>query len=115
VSSVDLPERISYNFRLVVSRKLYDRAVGTANSPSLAHLAPGFAAYLNPLDLERAGVVAGADVKLSSARAGIVVTIQPDPSVLRGTVWLPFNQPGGTVGELIDSSASVTDVRIENL
>ncbi|MBI5088963.1 MAG: NADH-quinone oxidoreductase subunit NuoG, partial [Actinobacteria bacterium] len=90
-----MPERISYDFRLVVSRKLYDRAVGTANSPSLADLAPGFAAYVNPLDLERASVVAGSEVRLSSARAGIVVTIQPDPTVLRGTVWVPFNQPGG--------------------
>ncbi|MGE0140366.1 MAG: NADH-quinone oxidoreductase subunit NuoG [Ilumatobacteraceae bacterium] len=115
VSQAPQPERISYNFRLVVSRKLYDRAVGTANSPSLAHLAPGFAAYVHPLDLERASVVAGAEVKLSSARAGIVVTIRPDPTVLRGTVWVPFNQPGGTVGELIDSTAAVTDVRIENL
>jgi predicted molibdopterin-dependent oxidoreductase YjgC len=110
-----LPERISYDFRLVVSRKLYDQAVGTANSPSLAHLAPGFAAYLHPLDLERASVVAGAEVRLSSRRAGIVVTIQSDPAVLRGTVWIPFNQPGGTVGELIDCDAPVIDVRIENL
>jgi hypothetical protein len=35
--------------------------------------------------------------------------------VVRGTVWIPFNQPGGNVGELIDYSAPVTDVRIENL
>ena len=51
----------------------------------------------------------------ASRRAGIVVTIQPDPAVLRGTVWIPFNQPGGTVGELIDCDAPAIDVRIENL
>ena len=72
--SASLPDRNSYDFRLVVSRKLYDQAVGTANSPSLAHLAPGFAAHVHPLDIERASVVAGAEVKLSSARASIVVT-----------------------------------------
>ena len=35
------PRRNSYDYRLVVSRKLYDQAVGTADSPSLAPLAPG--------------------------------------------------------------------------
>ncbi|MET0325919.1 MAG: NADH-quinone oxidoreductase subunit NuoG, partial [Ilumatobacteraceae bacterium] len=30
------PDRISYDYRLVLTRKLYDRAVGTAKSPSLA-------------------------------------------------------------------------------
>ena len=35
-------ERNSYDYRLVVSRKLYDTATGTAKSPSLAHLAMQF-------------------------------------------------------------------------
>jgi predicted molibdopterin-dependent oxidoreductase YjgC len=99
----------------VVSRKLYDQATGTANSPSLAPLTIGFAAHVHPLDIERASVLAGAEVKLSSARASIVVEVHPDATVRRGTVWVPFNQPGGTVGELIDCGAPVTDVRIENL
>ena len=110
-----VPERNSYDFRLVVSRTLYDRAVGTANSPSLAHLARGSALHMHPLDLERAGVVAGADVKVSSPKASLVLRVEPDPSVLRGTVWVPFNQPGANVGELIDCTAAVTDVRVENL
>ncbi len=33
-----VPDRISYDYRLVLTRKLYDRAVGTAKSPSLAQL-----------------------------------------------------------------------------
>ena len=41
--------------------------------------------------------------------------IEPDESVLRGTVWVPFNQPGPNIGELIDCTAAVVDVRIENL
>ena len=108
-------DRNSYDFRLVVSRKLYDQAVGTVNSPSLAHLSPGFAVHVHPLDIERASVLPGAEVKVSSSKASIVATVQPDASVLRGTVWVPFNQPGGTVGELIDCAAAVIDVRIENL
>jgi NADH-quinone oxidoreductase subunit G len=110
-----VPARNSYDFRLVTSRKLYDAAVGTQFTPDLAHLAPGAAAYVHPLDLERAGVVAGADVKITSPKAGVVLRIEPDPAVVRGTVWVPFNQPGGTVGELVDIDAVVTDVRIENL
>jgi hypothetical protein len=35
--------------------------------------------------------------------------------VLRGTVWVPFNQPGVNVGDIIDCTADVIDVRIENL
>jgi NADH-quinone oxidoreductase subunit G len=113
--SSDAPVRNAYDFRLVVSRTLYDAAVGTSHSPSLAHLAPGAAAHLHPLDIERAGVVAGADVKLISPKATVVLRAEPDTTVLRGTVWVPFNQPGSSVGELIDCTAAVTDVRIENL
>ena len=36
-------------------------------------------------------------------------------AVPRGTVWSPFNQPGGTVEEIIDATAPVTDVRIERI
>ncbi len=110
-----VPARNSYDFRLVVSRKLYDAAVGTQMTPHLAPLAPGAAAHLHPLDLERVGVAPGADVKLSSPRASVVMPAAADPAVLRGTVWVPFNQPGGNVGELIDLDAAVTDVRIESL
>ena len=38
-----------------------------------------------------------------------------DPAVPRGTAWVPFNQPGANIGELIDSTVAVTDVRIEHL
>jgi predicted molibdopterin-dependent oxidoreductase YjgC len=106
--SVEIGVRNSYDFRLVVSRKLYDAA-------SMAHLAPGQTAHLHPLDVERAGVVAGAEVKVISPRATAIMRVEADPSVLRGTVWVPFNQPGGNVGDLIDCTAPVTDVRIENL
>ena len=112
---VQVPERNAYEFRLVVSRVLYDRATGTANSPSIAHLTRGSAIHLNPLDLERVGTTAGNSVKVSGARTSVVFTAVADPAVLRGTAWVPFNQPGPNVGELIDSHAAVNDVRIETL
>ena len=114
-STVDIGVRNSYDFRLVTSRTLYDAAVGTNASPSMAHLAPGQTAHIHPLDIERAGVIAGAEVKVISARATAVMRVEADSTVLRGTVWVPFNQPGGNVGDLIDCTAAVTDIRIENL
>jgi NADH-quinone oxidoreductase subunit G len=111
LASID--ERISYDYRLVVSRKLYDNAVGTAKSPSLAHLPMGSELHMHPLDVERVGSTDGADVKVTSKRASMVFKIVADDSVVRGSVWVPFNQPGPSIGELIDSTDVVTDVRVE--
>jgi NADH-quinone oxidoreductase subunit G len=108
-------ERNSYDFRVVVSRTMYDLAVGTQQSPALAPLARGAAVHVHPLDIERIGAHDGDDVKVTSSRASLVFRLVADDAVLRGTAWLPFNQPGPNVGELIDASASITDVRLENL
>jgi predicted molibdopterin-dependent oxidoreductase YjgC len=108
-------ERNSYDYRLVVSRKLYDRAVGTVMSPSLAPLAPGAAAHVHPLDLDRVGVAEGTEVKITGVRASVVLPLVSDPSVPRGVVWSAFNQPGATVADVVDVAAPVIDVRIERL
>ena len=105
-----IPERNSYDFRLVVSRTMYDQATGTANSPSLAHLATQTMVHLHPLDLGKVGTTEGATVKMSSTRATIVLNVVADPAVLRGTAWVPFNHSGANVGDLIDCTAAVNDV-----
>jgi NADH-quinone oxidoreductase subunit G len=117
-----LPEEVGndqipsgYDFRLVVSRKLYDRAVGTAMSPSLAKLTVGAGARIHPLDLPRVGVEEGTDVKLISASGSVVLPLIGDPTVQRGTIWAPFNQAGADISDIVDSSAAVTDVRVERL
>jgi NADH-quinone oxidoreductase subunit G len=104
-----------YDFRLVVSRKLYDRAVSTAMSPSLAKLGVGAGARIHPLDLPRVGVESGTEVKLISASGSVVLPLIEDPTVQRGTLWAPFNQAGADVSDVVDSSAPVTDVRVERL
>jgi NADH-quinone oxidoreductase subunit G len=104
-----------YDYRLVVSRKLYDRAVGTAMSPSLSKLPIGAGAHLHPADLDRVGEPDGAEVKLISASGSVVLPLVADDLVQRGTVWAPFNQAGADITEIVDSSAAVTDVRIERL
>ena len=109
-----IEERNSYDYRLVVSRKLYDNAIGTAKSPSLAHLKQGSQLHLHPLDVERVGSTDGAEVKVTSKRASMVFTVVADDTVVRGSAWVPFNQPGPSIGELIDSTDVVTDVRVES-
>ena len=109
-----IEERNSYDYRLVVSRKLYDNATGTAKSPSLAQLPMGSELHLHPLDIERVGSSGGADVKVTSKRASMVFKVVADESVVRGSAWVPFNQPGPNVGELIDFADPVTDVRVES-
>ncbi len=114
-AAVVVPDRNAYDFRLVVSRKLYDQAIGTVHSPSLAPLAEAAAVHLHPLDLERVGTADGRNVKVTGARTSLIFQAIADSSVLRGTAWVPFNQPGPNVGELIDCFAPVNDVRIETI
>ncbi len=114
--SVSLSDRNAYDFRLVVSRKLYDTAAGTAHSPSLAGLTIGTALYVHPLDVAKIGSTVGSEVKVTSPKAMMVLPLFADESVRRGTAWVPFNQPGSArIGDLIDIAADVTDVRIESL
>jgi predicted molibdopterin-dependent oxidoreductase YjgC len=114
-SNVTVPERNSYDFRAVVYRKLYDNAISTAKSPSLATLAPGATITVHPLDRARLGVEVGAKVKVTSAKGTILITLQESDDVLRGTAWLPVNQTGSDVRELIDAQSAVTDVKIEKV
>jgi NADH-quinone oxidoreductase subunit G len=114
-ASFAAPGRNSYDYRLVVSRKLYDRAVGTQMSRSLVNLAPGSAVHVHPLDLDSLGVADGDDVKVVSARAASVVPITANARIPRGVAWSPFNQEGGTIEDIIDGAAATTDVRIERL
>lgn len=113
--SFSAPGRNSYDYRLVVSRKLYDRAVGTQMSRSLVNLAPGSAVHVHPLDLDSLGVSDGDDVKIVSAKAASVLPIAANNRVPRGVVWSPFNQGGGTIEDIVDGAAATTDVRIERL
>lgn len=105
----------SYDYRLVVSRKLYDQAAATLTSPTLAPLAQQGAIHLHPLDLDRLGAAPGSSVKITSPKASIVMPVQPDPTVQRGTAWSGWNLPDSVIGELIDVTASVVDVRVESL
>ena len=108
-------DRNSYDYRIVSFRKLYDSGISTAKSPSLVALATGATVVVHPLDLDRIGVQAGAHVQVIGEKATVVLPVSTSEDVLRGTAWLPFNQPGNDAREMIDVNTTVIDVRIEKL
>jgi NADH-quinone oxidoreductase subunit G len=114
-SDSSIADHNSFKHRLVVSRKLYDGAQGTAKSPSLAPLAGVAGVYVHPLDRARIGVHNGVDVKVTSNRATLVLALHESEDVMIGTAWIPFNQLGADVRELLDLSEDVCDVRIEHI
>ena len=107
--------RSSYDFRVVMGRKLYDKAISTATSPALSALAPGARVTIHPLDLERVGAAEGTNVRVSNAHSSVVLPIHASESVARGTAVIPFNQPGADIRELVRHGESVVDVRIESI
>ena len=109
------PDRNSYDYRVVMFRKLYDAAVATAQSPSLAHLAPGAGVTIHPLDRARLGVEIGNNVKVTSPRATVLLPIFESDDVVKGTAQIAYNQPGADARELIDGASDVCDVRIEKI
>ncbi len=115
VANTAVADRNSYDFRLVVSRRMFDGGVNLSHSPSMAALAHGGTIHLHPLDLDRLDARTGTAVKVSSTRASIVLAVEADTDVVRGTAWVPFNEAGSPIGDLIDCTAPVVDVRIETL
>jgi hypothetical protein len=45
----------------------------------------------------------------------VVLPLEPDDGVPRGSIEVPFNVAGSTVGEIIDLTAPAVDVRVERL
>jgi len=117
IDVVAVTERNSYDYRLVVSRTMYDQAVGTVKSPSLAVLAVNVAAFVNPADADKIGVSEGGEVRITGVRGSITLPLHINADVPRGTLLVPYNHvssgPSTDIRELIDASAAVTDVRIE--
>jgi len=106
-------DRNAYNYRLVVSRTMYDSAQSTVASPSLAGIITEAAIFVNPLDLARIGVTEGANVRVGADGTNIVIAIKADNGINRGTAWLPFNHTGVDIRPLLNIASDVIDVRIE--
>jgi NADH-quinone oxidoreductase subunit G len=109
---VPAADRNSYDYRVVLARRLYDRAMATAMSPSLAGLAGDSDARVNPADADKIGAPEDGAVRLTGARGSVRLRLRPDPAIPRGTVLVPFNR-GADINGIVDATAGATDVRIE--
>jgi NADH-quinone oxidoreductase subunit G len=105
-------ERNSYDYRVVLARRLYDRATATAMSPSLAGLAGDGDAHVNPADADKIGAPVDGTVHLTGANGTVRLALRRDAGVPRGTVLVPFNR-GSDINSIIDVTAPAIDVRIE--
>ena len=105
--------RLTHQFRLHVARVMYDRAVGTAESPSLAPLARESAVHLHSSDAVRLGVREGSDLRVAANGSAVVLPLVIDDAVARGVAFVPFHQHGSDVRQLIRHDVPVTDVVIE--
>jgi len=110
-----MPVLDSYSLRLVATRALYDRGTLVRHSPSLAALVPPARLRANPYDLDRLGVTTGGRVRVSSPRAAFVIEAQADAGVPRGSAALAFGVGDEGAADLIDATATVTDVRLESV
>jgi len=93
---VDTPgENVKADLVLHSARTMYDDGVLMRHSLSLRSLAPGAVAYMHPEDMSSMGVEDGAMVVVSTGATGsVTVPVRSDPSLVAGTVYVPFNQPG---------------------
>ncbi|MBJ7505309.1 MAG: NADH-quinone oxidoreductase subunit NuoG [Ilumatobacteraceae bacterium] len=105
--------RLTHHFRLLVSRVLYDRAVSTSESPSLAPLARDSGVHLHSSDAQRLAVREGSDVRVAANGSAIVLPVVIDDAVSRGVAFVPFNQHGSDIRQLIRHDVAVTDAVIE--
>jgi predicted molibdopterin-dependent oxidoreductase YjgC len=79
---------------LHVARTMYDDAVMTRHSPSLALLAPGAVAYINPETARRLGAQEGHLVVVVTKHGDGEYAAVLDEGTPEGVVYVPFNQPG---------------------
>ena len=90
--------------RLWSSRKLYDPGVTVTRSAAVAELAVAPGVRLNPDELARLGLAAGAPVRVTSPRGAVTVPAAADTGIPAGMAWLA----PGTAAELIDAGAPTT-------
>jgi predicted molibdopterin-dependent oxidoreductase YjgC len=110
-----VPPVDAYSLRLVAGHRLWDAGVGVRHSSHLAGLAAAPRARANPYDLEKLGHASGARVRIVSPRGSLVLEVEADAGVLRGSVAIGFNLPGDGAGDLIDATTAITNVRLDSV
>ncbi|MDA8264854.1 MAG: NADH-quinone oxidoreductase subunit NuoG [Actinomycetota bacterium] len=102
--------------RLVTKRSLYDNGTLVQAAASLARLVPDQVLRISPGEMDRLGAREGALVKVRSRVGELEVPVAADRALPDGLAVMalgtvPPDRPG--VADLIDSSASLTDVVVE--
>jgi formylmethanofuran dehydrogenase subunit D len=100
--------------RLVARRTLWDGGTLVQSSAALERLHPEPALRVHQSVLADLGAADGEPVRVSSSRGSIVVPGIGDPNLPAGTAVLAWNIPGFAPNGLIDSSAAVTEVRVDS-
>jgi predicted molibdopterin-dependent oxidoreductase YjgC len=113
--SSEVPGRDAYALRLVTGRTLYDGGRTVASSPSIVGLVRDAALLVSASDLTRIGVAEGTEVKVTSSQGSLTLPARVDARLAAGIARLAFTPGAPGAAELIDSSAMVTDVRVETL
>ena len=116
-NGLEVPLADSYAFRVVLSRRLYDRGVAMQGSPALHGLIPTTSLSLNHFDLDRLGLAHGDVVKVSGAKGAVDLPVALDDGVARGTTEIVFGTLDASgenvVRELVDGSNVITQHRLE--
>ena len=105
----------SSDLRLVVTRKMYDNGTMLQHCPSLAELAGGASAALNPVQFKALGLSDGAEIKVTSQVGSVTVPARADDGVTSGSLAIEFNQPNASAGSLLDFTRTVTTVAVERV
>lgn len=105
ITDSDAP--VKGDFTVHSARKLYDAGTLTQAGPSIAGLAPEAFVSLNPADAKRIGANGRVEI------GGTAVSLVRDATVPVGTVFVPFNQPGGPRVGAATSVSAVAEVDAE--
>lgn len=103
----------AHSYRLVATRSMYDQGTLLQHCDSSKGLARGAVAAMSPSSLATLGVAPGESVRLTSGDRSLVITTVSDPGVPAGVVVVPINHSDLTPATLIDSMATVCEVRVE--
>ena len=106
----ELPEGA---FLLVATRTMYDDGTMLRHCPSSRGLAPAPTARINPADLDRTGLAAGAPVRVVSESGHIEAALAIDGGVPQGVLAVNWLAPGAPANSLITAGANVTVVKVE--
>ncbi|MDQ6928465.1 MAG: molybdopterin-dependent oxidoreductase, partial [Actinomycetota bacterium] len=105
----------AYSLRLVTSRSLYDGGALVQHSESLKPLVGATRLRACDRDLSRLALRPGDLVRVTSSRASLVLEAARDDRLPRGTAAIDFNKTNEGAADLVDITAPVTDVRVENV